>query len=260
MKNSLYLFITALVIIGAAFAEDFTSQETITVTVSPNDRLEIYNINGDITLEEWDSSELELTYVKTAEDAETLEHLIVEIDEERGLECNVEYDDEWNDFENTSVDFIVYIPSGRDLDIETAFVNGDIKLVGGSGVAEIELVNGSIDISGFSGPLEAYLVNGEMTLAGVPALETAEIVNGTITCELSSVGNDLDLSSVSGDIIVKLRNGACVVIETISGEIEIADIFGATVSENYIGRSSEFGSGEYELEINTVSGNIQVTD
>lgn len=62
-------------------------------------------------------------------------------------------------------------------------------------------------------------------------------------------GTDLDLevAFVSGNV-------------DLQGGIEIAEGFVATVSENYIGRSSEFGSGEHFIDIGTVSGNVTVID
>jgi hypothetical protein len=260
MKTSLITLSACLIFAGGAFSEEFTRTETMTFPLSQSDNVEIYNINGDITLEEWDSSALELTYVITCDDQASLDHITVEFDSGQGLECSVEYDEDWDGFDNSSVDFMVYIPAGTELGYEVAFVNGSILLSGGSGSSRLELVNGDIVVEGFEGDLVTSLVNGNIGLSGSSGLKNAELVNGTINCELSSIMNDIELDAVSGDVDLSLLTSARVVVETISGEIEISDNYDANVEENYVGRSSEFGEGDYTIEINTISGNVSVTD
>ncbi|MBN2587721.1 MAG: DUF4097 family beta strand repeat protein [Candidatus Fermentibacteraceae bacterium] len=260
MKTSLITLSACLVLAGGAFSEDYTRTETLTFTLSQGDDVEIYNINGDIILEESGASDLELTYVISCDDLETLDHINVEFDTGDGLECSVEYDDDWDDFGDNSVDFTVYVPAGTELGYEIAFVNGNIVLSGGSGASRLELVNGDISVEGFEGDLVTSLVNGNIELSGSSGLKKAELVSGSINCELSSILNDIELDAVSGDVNLDLLTSARVVVETISGEIAISSDYNATVEENYVGRSSEFGDGEFTVVINTISGNVSVKD
>jgi DUF4097 and DUF4098 domain-containing protein YvlB len=260
MKFSLLTLSACLLVAAAAFSEEYSTTETLEFAVSQGEQVEIYNINGDATLEEWDLSNIELTYIVTCGDEESLDHIFVEFDTSSGLECSVEYDDEWDEFHNSNVDFILSIPAGRELDYKISFVNGDLLLSGGDGSARLELVNGDITVEDFQGPLITSLVNGDIILSGSSGLRTAELVNGSITCDIASILNDIELDAVSGDVVLDLRTPARVDIETISGELDISDAFNAMVEENYVGRSSQFGEGEFVVEISTVSGNVKVKD
>jgi DUF4097 and DUF4098 domain-containing protein YvlB len=260
MKSSLIVLIACLLFAGVALAEEFTRTETLEFSLSEGDEVEIYNINGDATLEEWDLSNIEITYIISCEDEESLDHIMVEFDTSSGLECSVEYDDQWDAFDNSNVDFILSIPADKQLDYQIAFVNGDVVLVGGDGSARLELVNGDITVEDFDGELSTSLVNGDIVLTGSDGLRVVELVNGTVNCSIASIQGDVELDAVSGNVLLELGTPARVIVETISGEISVSDAYDAIIEENYVGRSSEFGQGDYVVEINTVSGNVSVTD
>ncbi len=260
MKIIVLVFIACLFASGSAFSQDFTSTDTKTVNVASGDDLEIYNINGDVHISEWDSDMIRLVYTITCPSQEMLDCISVECDTDGGLKCNVDYSDDMDDYDNSSVDFEVSLPAGVDLDLDIALVDGTLTLTGGSGSGQLELISGSMNVDGFQGKLEASLVNGAMTITDVPQLESAEIVSGTLDCSLDAVLNDMSIESVSGDIGIDLSAPAHVEVETLSGNISISDVFDAYIDEGYVGRSTEFGQGEHTVSIGTVSGDVKVTD
>lgn len=260
MKTFRTVLTSFLLLSTAAFAEECTRMETLTVSLSSGDPVEIYNLNGNIRFEEWDSEDLELSYTITCGDQRAMDHVTVDLDTGSGLLCSVEYDEEYRYFNDSSVDFVVKLPSRMQLELETAFMDGDIYLHGGRGTATLELVRGNIEVADFDGELTAVLVTGEMTLSGVPGLRQLDLVNGTIDCEMLSMLGDLEINTISGDVKLTLGTLGRVAIETISGDIRVAESFGADVSESYVGRSADFGGGDHNIKISTVSGDVSVMD
>lgn len=260
MKTFHTVFTAFLILSTSAFAEECTRVETLTVSVSSGDPVQIYNLNGDIRFEEWDSEDLELSYTITCDDQRAMDNVTVELDTGSGLLCSVEYNDEYRFFNDSSVDFVVKLPSGTYLELESAFMDGDIYLHGGRGTAMLELVRGNIEVIDFDGELTAVLVTGEMTISGVPGLKQLDLVNGAIDCEMLSMLGDLEINTISGDVNLTLGAMSRVAIETISGDIHVADSFGADIIENYVGRSVDFGGGDHSIEISTVSGDVSVMD
>lgn len=260
MKTFHTVLTSFLVLSTAAFAEECTRTETIAISISPGDPVEIYNLYGDIRFEEWDSEDLELSYTITCDDQRAMDNLTIALDTGSGLSCSVEYEDEYRFFNDSSVDFVVKLPSGSHIELETAFMDGDIFLHGGLGSATLELVRGNIEVMDFDGELTAVLVTGDITVSGVPGLKQLDLVNGVIECDIASMLNDIEINTISGDVSLALSAMSRVAIETMSGDIRIADSFGAVVRDNYVGRSADFGGGDNKIEISTVSGDISVSD
>ena len=259
MKSTLTCLSVCLVLVSSAFAGDYSTVENITVQISSEDPVEIFTINGNINVEEWDSDKVEVVYTVTSDNQEDLDFVTVEYDTSIGIICEVEYDDD-RENSHASVDFAVKIPSGIDLAIELVSINGDVSIDGGTGEAFLEVVNGSITAANFSGKLEVSAVNGDIEVSESPGFRIAELVNGTIECIINAIENDIEIAVVNGSIILDLGVDALVEIETVSGTIDIVEAFNASVIENIVGYSSEFGEGEYSIEISTVSGDISIVN
>lgn len=260
MKTFRTVLISILLLSTAAFAEECTRTETITIPMSSGDPVGIYNLNGDIRFEEWDSEDLELSYTITCDGQRAMDNVTVALDTGSGLYCSVEYDEEHRFFNDSRVDFVVKLPSAGQIDLETAFMDGDIYLHGGRGSATLELVRGNIEVVDFDGELTAVLVTGDISVSGVSGLKQLDLVNGTIDCDIASMAGDIEINTISGDVNLALSAISRVAIETMSGDIRVADSFAASVSQNYVGRSADFGGGDGRIEITTVSGNISVSD
>lgn len=260
MKYRLYCLGVCLVLVSGVYAGEAVTEENITIGVSSGDPVEIFTVNGSITVSEWSSDLVEVVYTITCSSEEELDFITVECNTSNGIICEVNYDDAWEGSHTGSVDFEVQIPSGIELAIELASVNGNVSTEGGKGEALLEVVNGNIDAEGFSGELIVHSVNGNIDIIESPGIRIVEVVNGNIECVVNDLEDDLELESVNGNITLYLGIDAEVEIETISGTIEIADIFAAYITDNMVGTSSAFGDGEFSIDINTVSGNILIDD
>lgn len=233
--------------------------EVVSISVSDGDPLEVSSISGDIDIEEWDSDEMEFAYTITADDQEDIQLVTVRCDTEEGVICSVEYNDSVIDPASTRVDFSVKVPAGTALETFIELVSGDVDIQGGSGIAEINLVSGDLDVSNYLGELSVQLVSGDMVASGCPGLKSAEVVSGDIEFSAEEMEGDLYLASVSGDIVLELVDEAAVSVQTISGDFILDESFNANVQESVADKVAEFGTGEYEIEIETVSGGITVT-
>ena len=260
MKSFVSCLSVCLILSAVIYAEDAVKEESISVEVSSGDQVEIYTVNGSIITEEWSSDQVEVSYIITCETEEELDFISVECNTSSGITCEVDYDNSWDDSHSGSVDFEVKIPSAIPVEIELASVNGDVVLDGGEGEAVLEVVNGDIVAVNFAGELSVHCVNGDIEVSESPGIRIAELVNGHIDCIIDALDDDLELAAVNGTILLNLGTDAEVAIETISGEIDIDDFFDAYITENIVGCSSEFGEGEFSIDISTVSGDIKIAN
>lgn len=146
-------------------------------------------------------------------------------------------------------------------------VNGSIKDVGSAGRLTLESVNGEIDTKSAADEVSLTVVNGEgsMELSGTKRLEFSS-VNGEIEATLkNSKAPKISASSVSGSTKLKLD-------ADISARFDLAASAGGSIDNKLTadkaertskygpGRKLNFttGSGEGEVEISTVSGDIEL--
>jgi hypothetical protein len=242
---------------GLALTEEITVDEQACCVVLEADApVAICSINGDIAIEEWESNQVCVEYVITCGNPDELEVLEIRCDTSDGIFCEVVYPDDWEGDLDATVDFLVRLPGTTDVDLSTSTVNGDILLSGCCGSSVIEIVNGAAEADGFSGRLCVNVVNGEISLTDVPGLVSANIVNGEITGTLVELDSDAEIAAVSGRVVLCVPTDAHVSVSTLSGTIDIPV---GTVDHEIVGSTAEFGEGEYEIEIDTVSGDIELT-
>jgi DUF4097 and DUF4098 domain-containing protein YvlB len=256
----LFLIATVCLVAFSASAEDVVREENITAVLNSGDCLEISNINGEISIQEWDSDAVQAVYTITCETQEELDAIDVVCDTVNEFICEVKYNEDWNRDQSGHVNFQVKVPSDLALAYELSNVNGIVTISSACGTALLEVVNGDIIARDFNGDMVVELVNGTVTTSGITNLKQVDIVNGTINSRVDYMGSDLSISSVNGEIKIELMADASVKIETLSGDISITDSFNALIAENIAGSSASFGNGEYDLDISTVSGDIEITD
>ena len=252
--------ITLCLFVFSASAEDVVREETITAALNAGEKIQIDNINGDISVEGWSSDEVEVVYTITCDNQEEMDAIEVVCDLDDGIFCEVKYDEDWNSDHSGEVNFQIRVPSSQALKYELCDVNGDVSISSAAGSVILEVVNGDINASEFTGEMTVELVNGSVTTSAVSELKKVEIVNGSINCSIDQMGSNLSLSSVNGEIDVKLTTDASVEIETLNGDIDIVSSFNAHIAEDIVGSSASFGNGEYNLDVSTVSGDVEITD
>lgn len=244
----------------SAYGEDAVRVETITATLSEGESVSINNINGDISIEGWDSDEVEIVYTVTCDDTDELDAVDVICDLSHGITCEVDYDEDFDGNIHGDVVFHIKVPENQALVYEISDVNGAVNIMAAAGSVDIEVVNGDIEVDEFNGDVSIALVNGSVTTSNIASLEEIAVVNGEINCMIDELGHDVDLNSVNGEITVTLTEDAEIDIETVSGDIDISDAFNARVIHEIASASASFGEGDYSIEISTVSGDIEIFD
>jgi len=220
-----------------------------TYPITPDGRVELKNINGDVHISSWDRNEVKVDAVKYANTKEQLDAAKIEVDAGKDyVSIRTEYPDHdhtfnWGSHNNpASVEYTVTVPRRARLD-------------------EINLVNGALDISGVAGEVHASCVNGRLeakNLAGEAKLST---VNGRLDAAFDQLAsNSVDLNSVNGSVEVTIPSDSNARIEasTVSGGID--NDFGLHASHGFVGHNldGELGNGSAHIHLSDVNGRIEI--
>jgi hypothetical protein len=164
---------------------------------------------------------------------------------------------------DTSVDFVVRLPAGLDLDIKT--VSGDVI---GDGIrgdqVDFGTVSGNVSLTDFTATsLDANSVSGDVDLARIRSREvSAETVSGDVSFGGTIDGRGrYDFKSLSGDVVLTLAGepDAKVSAATFSGHL--SSDFPVTRDDTRRRRNrfnATWGSGGAELDLESFSGDIEI--
>ena len=220
--------------------------------------LRIQGVNGPIEATLASGSEVEVRAVKregrrgNAEDVtiEVVEHdggvticaIYPSKDRDKPNECRANGRGRNNVNNNDiRVEFTVRVPAG-------------VNFVGRS-------VNGDIEAHGLRSDVDAATVNGDIEVSTSGAAE-ARTVNGNVRASLGSLTEDLEFSTVNGQITVELPSGVSATVHagTVNGSIETD--FPLTVQGRWGPREMRgtIGGGGPELSLETVNGSIRLIE
>ena len=207
------------------------------------------NINGDVSIEVWDSAEVRMFAVKKASSQELLDGLEIKVDADgRSVRIDTEYPS-MRDYEHESgtfmrVEFTLTVPKTARLD-DVDLVNGNLQVVGVEGGISVGTVNGNIDVRDCAGDAELGTVNG------------------TIEAYINSLdlGGELEMVSVYGrlDLYLASSFSADLRAESVNGSLK--NDFGIEIHKGkYVGSdfSGSVGGGGAKVELETVNGSISV--
>jgi DUF4097 and DUF4098 domain-containing protein YvlB len=113
-------------------------------------------------------------------------------------------------------------------------VNAEVKTSGIAGTQDVSVVNGEVSLKGSRGPLEVSAVNGNVELAP-EALA------------------DIEVSTVSGAVKLKLPRGAGANVDftSVGGRFNGREVNPGSTEQRY-------GNGEHDVDVNSVSGSLDV--
>ncbi len=234
MKPGMFVFGTLLFwsACSITLGDDLLEERTERYALGPGSSLEIENVNGDVSIESWNGSDVEVTLSIYGDSSRGIpDGFAIEVSP--GTE-SLAYEVRYPDGENMSVRFLVRVPEGLSLDAHVEVVNGGISIAGPH-MVDVEAVNGTISIEGATGG------------AG------AETTNGNITASFRSVSAGMELSSVNGSIRAAIPETVGFTAETVNGSVETVGI--TTTSSTGI---SVTAGGDSPLAIETVNGSITV--
>jgi len=234
-------------------------QETIDkrYPLSAGGTVSLENVNGDVTIEVWENSEVWVRAVKSASSPELLERLKVDIDaSSSAVRIDTEYPstrrskDEAHEHAKrepgsfSKVEYTLTIPRTAVVD-EMELVNGNLMIIGVEGGVEAETVNGNIIVRGGAGDASLSTVNGGIELYA----------------DRLSYGESIDLETVNGtlDLYLAASAGAEISAESVNGTLR--NDFGIEVHKGkYVGSDlkGSVGGGGARVSLETVNGSITV--
>jgi hypothetical protein len=154
-------------------------------------------------------------------------------------------------------------------------VNGNIRVVGGSGAVAVRSVAGRITVEKASGRVQATTVNEGIRLSGVAGDMTAETTNGDIVIENAQTSS-LEASTVNGDITFNgtMRDNGAYRLTTHDGDVRVglggaanATVFVRTFQGDFSsdfpiqlpeGQSNRSGAKRFNFTLGSGSARIEV--
>jgi DUF4097 and DUF4098 domain-containing protein YvlB len=240
----------------AAAATATTLEETFdqTYAFAPGDFLELDNTNGNVYIEIWDRSEIQIVATKkvkagsSAKAESAMQDLRVEVEPSSGgIRVDTIYprsSDRWFSGGSASVRYEIKIPSSADLDVTTT--NGNIKVAGVSGDLDIGTTNGNVHVRDSGGRLNAHTTNG------------------SISAELTqiSAGEDMVFRTTNGGITLAIppETQADLTARTTNGSIrtDFPITVQGTFSKNRL--EGELNGGGGSIQLRTTNGSIEIEE
>ncbi len=220
--------------------------------LNPNGKVTVSNINGSITVEAWDRSEVKLEVTKVATTREALSDVEIRIDSKAEyFEVETDYTNwnrggnkKWDGRSKLEVNFRLSVP-------RTAFLD------------EIETVNGSVTVSNFTNYTKISAVNGSVKATNLRGTAKLSTVNGSTNADFDRLQptDKINLSTVNGSVNLTIPSdsNATVKADTVNGNIK--NDFGLPVRKGkYVGRDlfGRIGNGETEIKLNSVNGGLSI--
>jgi DUF4097 and DUF4098 domain-containing protein YvlB len=277
--KALSLSILSLVLLSAAAqAETLTEKLSKTYPLAADGSLSLQNVNGDVTFEAWDRSEVQVDAEKKVkagdvEDArKILSQIRIDVQAEPSavrIETKMPKKTEGGGFwglfggKDVSMGVTYRIKVPRGAIVEADNVNGGIRLSGTRGTGRLETVNGPIHVEGTSGALVLSSTNGGIEVVRTEGALKASTTNGHIEAELARVPPDRDLgfSSTNGGVTVRLPRDVRLSVDAATTNGGIHSDFDLAGGESRRGRlSGDINGGGGTLRIRTTNGSVQISD
>jgi DUF4097 and DUF4098 domain-containing protein YvlB len=254
----LSLFSGLLLVGAAAHAATVKDRFDRTVPLRPGSEVRLTNINGAVTFEAWDRSEVRIEAEKRVragsdEAAHKLMGQIrIEVDNTpSGLRIDTHLPERGeggllaqlfngSGDVNMDVSYRIHVPRHVALNVQSS--NGGITVTGTEGNARLKTTNGGITVARLAGALQA------------------ETTNGAIDAELTELASgDLSLESTNGGVAVRLPRDARFSVDAATSNGGIRSDF--PVEGEQRGRRSlkgEINGGGSRLYIRTSNGGVHI--
>jgi len=231
MKTIKTLLSTILISLFAATA--FAVDVDRTIDAADDGHVEVSNVSGEITIEGWNQSKVEVTGTIGRD----VKELIVERD---GDDVSIKVKLPRGSSSASDADLHIRVPEGSSINVGT--------------------VSADIDVTGVNGEQSLHTVSGNVTTESRGDDVSAESVSGDVDVSGDGSDSEVEANTVSGDVTIKRVAGE-VVGESVSGSVEVqggsfdrADLNTVNGEVNFQGELREDG----RLSIETVNGSADV--
>jgi hypothetical protein len=173
--------------------------------LSPNGRVVIQNLYGDVRITAWDRDEVLVQAIKKSRDPRLLDDATIVVD--------------------SSSDLVSIRTQYAGLDAEhPASVEYRITVPRNANLQNVRLVNGGLSISGIAGYVKASSVNGSIKADRLEGQAELSTINGQLEADFNrvSAANPISLTSVNGPIRLSIPSDsdAQLVASNLSGGID----------------------------------------
>lgn len=150
------------------------------------------------------------------------------------------------------------ITANRSTPGKVSSTSGNVTVLDAGGDCEVHTVSGDIRVERAAGEVSVETTSGDVRISAV-SVRSASSVSGDIRIAAGLMRGEMNMSSISGDVILSLpaSTNAVISFHTTSGDIENQsdlDIIAKSLSKKAI--SGKIGAGGPEIRIKTVSGDI----
>jgi len=213
-----------------------------TYSLTPNGKVVIQNLYGDVRITAWDRDEVFVQAIKKSSDPRQLDDARIVVDSSDGL-VSIHTQYAGADAEHpASVEYRIMVPRKANLE-------------------NVKLVNGGLSVSGLQGPIKASSVNGSIKAESLGGQADLSTVNGHLEAGFNHIGrtNSISLSSVNGPIKLSIPSGT-------SAQLSAHNLSGGIISN--VGRVWRAASGHRlrytlnrggaQIHLNNVNGGISI--
>jgi len=199
----------ALLYAGVGDAADTVTR---TVPADPMGEVEIVNVSGEVEVSGWDRNEVEVradlgSGVERLDVTGEAKRVMVNVVLPRGRS------------RSGSSDLQVRVPRNSRVAVRT--VDADQRITDVRGAQSLQAVSGSITTAVWEEDFEIRSVSGEVVVRGHGGSGTARVNTVSGNMELIDVGRELELTTVTGDMDVKVDELTRARIKTTNGELEL---------------------------------------
>lgn len=259
-----------------------TIRKELAFTGSVPHRLNIWNINGTVTVEAYNGSNVQIEARETvkADQESYVQRGVKELSlktEENGSAIDIYIDAPFvtirHDGEGISYnicgdsdrkyhfnfDITVKVPAKLNVRAST-INNGDVRIKGVDGVIEADNVNGAIHLEHITGETHARTVNGGITatfLAAPGSGSGFQTVNGDIRVSMpGNLSADLTYDTMNGDLYTNYDD-----VHMLPAKLKVDKNSSLSVTRYKINKSAplRIGNGGPQYRFHTLNGNIYVS-
>ncbi len=229
---------------------DETERFEQTYALNATGRVAVSNINGSITIDTWDTNQVKLEVVKTADSKERFDDVEIKIDSTPdALTIATKYDrlknqNTWNRNGKLVIDYRLTVPRSAVLDA-------------------IETINGSVNIANATNVTRAKSINGQVKATNLRGTAELGTVNGTVTADFDQLAGSgrIALNTVNGQVNLTVPSDINATLKSHSLNGSITNEFGLPVRKGkWVGRDlfGKIGTGETPIELSSVNGGLTI--
>jgi len=234
--------------------------EVRVVPLASGSTLKVKNVNGYIHVVAWDREQVEFTgaFKPSSRDEQVKVRIATT---SKGLEIIGEYpkhEHHFGSYRGPECQMDLKVPHKLLPSLET--VNGDVKLSGTAGEAQINTVNGGVFGKDLEGGLRAQSVNGAIQLEQVKGGLKLETVNGSVQGKgLDGQGQGVAISAVNGTITLDTTGlKGHLHASTVNGGLSFKAQGAQDVEVKKQTVRATFPGSDQKIQLSTVNGSITV--